>query len=159
MSRWRRDRRARFSSGNPTRLEEMNHHTVRPRLGPTALAALLACLTALGALAQGASAVAVLNTDVAEEWANEYGEAHCASDGAYSTWGLGGRCRQQGKFQVTCFAIADYENGASEEFWQCQRRVRYTVERRAWHRRKKLVSHRRFLGPWTCEPHHTQPRY
>lgn len=128
------------------------------RRGPAALlATLLLAVLALGVTAPTAGAVAALYAKVAEEMANEYGEAACAKDKPNCTWGLGGRCRQQGKFQVTCYAFKDYEVEPTEgfrELWQCKRRIRYTAEKRPYYRHKQVVKHRQFLGPWTCEAHH-----
>ena len=119
------------------------------------LATLLLSAIALGATAPSAGAVAALYSEVAEEMAIDYAEASCREDGPDCNWGSG-RCRQQGKFQVTCFATKDYEVEPSDgfrELWQCHRQVRYTAEKRPYFKHKRVVKHRQFLGPWTCEAH------
>lgn len=120
------------------------------------IATLLAAILALGVLAPRAGAVAALNTDVAEEMANEYAEAECRKDKPDCYWGLAERCRQQGKFQVTCWAVKDYEVEPSDgfrELWKCKRPIRYTAEKRPYFKHKRVVKHRKFLGPWTCGAH------
>lgn len=126
--------------------------------GPTALlATMLLAALALGITAPTAGAVAALYSEVAEEMASEYAEASCRQDKPDCDWGYGGRCRQQGKFQVTCWAIKDYETEPSEglrELWECERGVRYTAEKRPYYKHKRVVKHRQFLGPWACKKPH-----
>jgi hypothetical protein len=128
------------------------------RRGPAALlATLLLSVLVLGVAAPQAGAVAALYSEVAEEMASEYAEASCRQDKPDCDWGYGSRCRQQGKFQVTCWAIEDYEIEPSEglrELWQCKRHIRYTAEKRPYFKHKRVVKHRQFLAPWSCEAHH-----
>jgi hypothetical protein len=123
-----------------------------------AMVALTLALTllALAVAARPASAVSVMGVALAEDWANTYGQKQCRQDAPECTFGLGGRCRQEGKFQVTCYAYKEYEIEPSDglrELWTCERRIRYTVEKRPWYQHKKWIPHTRFLGPWTCPPH------
>lgn len=103
--------------------------------------------------------MAAVNREVVEEWGDNYAEQHCRQDGPYCIWSNGARCRQQGKFQVTCFVGASYENEATEEYWDCLRTIRYTAEKRAWRLHRKFIHHTQFLTPWHCEPHHTRPQW
>lgn len=90
-----------------------------------------------------AGAVAALYAEVAEELAREYAEASCRQDKPGCDWGYGSRCRQQGKFQVTCWAtIKDYATEPTpglRELWQCHRRIRYTAEKRPYFKHKRVV--------------------
>lgn len=112
--------------------------------------ALLACGAAFAALAQPAFGVAVLNTDVAEEMANEYAEEFCSKsqDCQYAS---ASRCQQHGKFIVPCLETAYYES--ETELWQCTQRIRISVDRKAWYGKKKWRSKFEKLTPWQCEEH------
>jgi hypothetical protein len=131
---------------------------LRPRSGPVAaLATLLLAVLVLGVAAPRAGAVAALYAEVAEDMASEYAEAACEQDKPECTWGYGSRCRQQGKFQVTCWAVKDYSAEPSEglrELWDCKREIRYTAEKRPYYEHKRVIKHRHFVGAWVCEPHH-----
>jgi hypothetical protein len=123
------------------------------------ISTLLLALTAVGISAQPAGAVAALYAEVGEEMASEYAEAVCRRQEPDCYWGFGTRCRQQGKFQVTCYAVTKYETEDESEFWGCERRIRYTADKRPYYRHKRVVKHRRFLGPWVCEAHHIAKDY
>lgn len=131
---------------------------VRPSRGLTQLiATLLFAILALGVAAPPAGAVSVMGVVLAEDWANTYAEKQCLQDGPECDSGWAGRCRQEGKFQVTCHLYKHYEYEPSEglrEYWECERRIRYTVDKRPWYQHKRWISHSRLLGPWTCGPHH-----
>jgi hypothetical protein len=124
--------------------------------------ALLVVMLGLGAAVPRAGAVAVLYAEVSEQLASEYAEASCAREKPECEWAYGGRCRQQGKFQATCWAVKNFRverPDGPDEYWECKRHIRYTAEKRPWYRHKKVVKHRRFLAPWTCEPHHMVKEY
>jgi len=128
----------------------------RSRALSALFATLLLATLALAVAAPQAGAVAALYAEVAEEMASEYAEAECNKDKPECDWGFGERCRQQGKFQVTCVATKDYEAEPSaglRELWECHRQIRYTAEKRPYFKHKRVVKHRQFLGPWTCEKH------
>jgi hypothetical protein len=120
-----------------------------PRLA--VLLALLAACAAFGALAQPAFGVAVLNTDVAEEMANEYAEEFCSAsqDCMYAS---ASRCQQHGKFIVPCLETAYYES--ETELWKCTQRIRISVDKKLWYGQKKWRSKLEKLAPWHCEAHH-----
>jgi hypothetical protein len=135
----------------------MNRVEIRPtRRGAGSIAALLLAFLALGIAAAPAGAVAVINTALAEDWANTYAEKQCNRDAPDCFTGWAARCRQGGKFQVTCYVYKSYEVEPTEglrELWDCHRRIRYTVDRRPWYRHKRWISHSRLLGPWICGAH------
>jgi hypothetical protein len=137
----------------------LDHTVRRSRVLVALLSTLLVAVAVLGVSAQQAGAVAALNSDVAEEMAAEYAEQVCAEDRPECYWGLGTRCRQQGRFQVTCWAETRYRSVDETEMWGCKRHVRYTAEKRPYYKRKKLVKHRKFLGPWTCTAHRKVKQY
>jgi len=136
--------------------------TTQVRRGPAALlATLLLAVLALGATAPSAGAVAALYAEVAEDSANEYAEAVCHQEKPECDMGWA-RCRQQGKFQVTCWATKRHEiepSAGLREFWMCERQLRYTAEKRPYWKHKKVVTHRQFVGPWTCKAHRTVRDY
>jgi hypothetical protein len=123
------------------------------------ISTLLLAVTAVGTFAEPAGAVAVLYAEVAQEMTTEYAEEACRQDKPDCYWGFGSRCRQQGKFQATCWAVTKYETEDESESWGCERQVRYTAEKRPYYRHKRVVKHRKFLGPWVCEPHHLSKDY
>jgi uncharacterized membrane protein len=125
----------------------------RGRLG-LLLATVLLAITAVGIFAQSAGAVAALYAEVAQEMTTEYAEAVCRQDKPECYWGFGSRCRQQGKFQATCWAVTKYETADESEFWGCERQIRYTAEKRPYYEHKRVIKHRQFLGRWVCETHH-----
>lgn len=134
--------------------------TVRRGRGLAALiASLLLAVAVLGISAQPAGAVAALYAEVAEEMATEYAEELCREDKPECYWGFGYRCRQQGKFQATCWAVMKYRTTDETESWECKRHIRYTAEKRPYYKHKKVVKHRKFLGPWTCGPHEKEEVY
>jgi len=123
------------------------------------ISTLLLAFTAVGTFSPPAGAVAALYAEVAEEMATEYAEAVCRQEKPDCDWGYGTRCRQQGKFQVTCWAVTNYETEDESEYWGCKRQIRYTAEKRPYYKHKRVVKHRKFLGPWVCEPHHISKDY
>jgi hypothetical protein len=123
------------------------------------ISTLLLAVTAVGVFAPPAGAVAALYAEVGEEMATGYAEEVCRQDKPDCYWGFGTRCRQQGKFQVTCLAVTKYETEDESEHWGCERRIRYTAERRPYHKHKRVIKHRKLLGPWVCEPHHISKDY
>jgi hypothetical protein len=123
------------------------------------ISTLLLAVAALGISAQPAGAVAALYAEVAEVMATEYAEQVCRQDKPECYWGFGSRCRQQGKLQVTCWAMTRYETEDESEYWGCERRIRYTAEKRPYYTHKRVVKHRKFLGPWACETHHKTKDY
>jgi hypothetical protein len=132
-------------------------HRVPLRGAAKSVAALLLAVLTLAVAAQPAGAVSVIGTALAEEWANTYGEKQCRQDGPDCDQGWAGRCRQQGKFQVTCYLYKHYYIEPSDglwEYWKCQRRIRYTVDKGPWLHHKKWISHSKLLGPWACGAHH-----
>lgn len=51
---------------------------------------------------------------------------------------------------VTCRLYKHYEvepGDGPREHWECERRIRYTVDERPWLKRKKWIPHSRLLGP------------
>jgi hypothetical protein len=118
------------------------------------ISTLLVTLAAGGISARPAGAVAALYAEVAQEMTTEYAEEACRQDKPDCYWGFGTRCRQQGKFQATCWAVTKYETEDESEFWGCERQIRYTAEKRPYYKHKRVVKHREFLGPWACETHH-----
>jgi hypothetical protein len=91
--------------------------------------------------------------------AGEYAEEVCGQNRPECEWGYGARCRQQGKFQVTCWAVTKYESVDETEYWDCKRQIRYSAEKRPYYKHKRVVQHREFLGPWICETHHKVKDY
>lgn len=125
--------------------------TARKRRGVAALfTTLLVCGGAFAAVVQPAFGVAVLNTDVAEEMANEYAEEFCgkSQDCQYAS---ASRCQQHGKFIVPCLVTAYYES--ETELWKCKQRIRISVDRKAWYGQKKWRSKMEKLTPWKCGEH------
>jgi uncharacterized membrane protein len=123
------------------------------------ISTLLLAVTAVGTFAPSAGAVAALYAEVAQNMTTEYAEEVCRRQKPDCYWGFGSRCRQQGKFQVTCLAATRYETKDESEYWGCERRIRYTAEKRPYYKHKRVVKHREFLGPWVCETHHISKDY
>jgi uncharacterized membrane protein len=123
------------------------------------LSTLLLAVAALSISASPAGAVAALYAEVAEEMTTEYAEAVCRQDQPDCYWGFGDRCRQQGKFQATCWAVTKFETEDESEYWGCRRHIRYTAEKRPYYQHKRVVKQRKFLGPWVCETHHVSKDY
>src|SRR5689334_9969686 len=81
------------------------------------ISTLLLAVPAVGIFAPPAGAVAALYAEVAQEITTEYAEGVCRQEKPDCYWGFGSRCRQQGKFQVTCWAVTKYETADESEFW------------------------------------------
>jgi hypothetical protein len=120
------------------------------------LAAVVLAILGLAFTAPSAGAAAVINTALSEDWANTYSEKQCNQDGPDCHMGWAGRCRQEGKFRVTCYLYKRYEVEPTDglwEHWECRRRIRYTVDKRPWYKHKKWNPHSKLLGPWICGAH------